>query len=444
MDSKKSLIWTHFIIDESQKAECKYCEKPISFHGKTSNLIKHMNRKHLDVLAEKQKHGTIPASTEIEVNELKEQEIECDMSEINPEELEQCMERVLIVNFDVVCRICLSNLDSEVVHLSSNFSQDVTYQEMFKICTDFPLEEAEPRNVCSECAAKLQVAYELRRQCIETQKVLQEWLQTEAKESEDVVLDLEQHDECTNIETEEYLIFQENISMLPSPKPFECEMCGIRVSSKSAIALHIKTQHINFQLKCKYCESRFKSRMILNSHIRKIHSEIKSPFKCEYCEYTTPHFPNMFRHRITHTRRKVHECPDCGHEFITKGNLKAHQATHSDVRPFACEICEATFKTKKSLGVHLKTHRSPEYECPCCQRGFKTNQLMRSHSTRFHPEFVLPPKGTILNKTWRIKKATQELRENVARMGYDEGVVRQIIIDDSYLNSAKKYVRKNK
>lgn len=78
--------------------------------------------------------------------------------------------------------------------------------------------------------------------------------------------------------------------------------------------------------------------------------------------------------------------------------LDLHMATHSDVRPFSCKICSAAFKTKKALRVHHNVHEERKYECPVCQQRFLVNQAMRLHVSKRHPEFELPPPGTIMNK----------------------------------------------
>lgn len=342
---------------------------------------------------------------------------------------------VIIVNIDDLCRVCLVDLcknsnSVQNMSLQSSFEGDVTYQQIFKDCTGFELDGSEPQNVCGRCAENLQMAFELRRKCSETQKILEEWLKIEAFEQTP-----------QEMEREEILIEKKDPT---DSKPFVCEICDARATTKAGIGTHIKTQHLHHKFHCIYCGSQYRSRLVLNSHIRRVHPEKKSRLRCEYCEYTTPNFLNLFRHRLTHTRKKLHKCETCARVFVTKDNWRTHIATHSDERPFTCEICQASFKTKKSLGVHRKCHQAPEYECPVCHRGFLTNQLMRSHVTRVHPEFVLPPPGTIFNKTWRIKKATQELKESVARLGFDAGIVKSVIIDESYLKSAKRYVRTNK
>lgn len=71
----------------------------------------------------------------------------------------------------------------------------------------------------------------------------------------------------------------------------------------------------------------------------------------------------------------------------------------SDARPFSCEICSASFKTKKALKVHYGVHSERNYECPVCNQKFLVNQAMRLHAQKRHPDYVLPPPGTVMNKS---------------------------------------------
>lgn len=76
-------------------------------------------------------------------------------------------------------------------------------------------------------------------------------------------------------------------------------------------------------------------------------------------------------------------------------------------RPFECETCQNTYKTRRALTAHKKTHQAHEYECPVCGRSFLTNQMMRTHCVKQHPDYKLPPPGTVMNKSWLKKFAAE-------------------------------------
>lgn len=48
MDRKKSDVWNHYSVINSEKAKCSYCSNSVSYKGgSTTNLNKHLKRKHI-------------------------------------------------------------------------------------------------------------------------------------------------------------------------------------------------------------------------------------------------------------------------------------------------------------------------------------------------------------------------------------------------------------
>lgn len=234
-----------------------------------------------------------------------------------------------------------------------------------------------------------------------------------------------------------------NKDRFDSEKPFQCDICGVRTVAKCGLVSHMQVQHLNHRVRCEVCFTEFKTPSVLSSHIRKYHPEKKSPLKCKFCEFTATDASVMRRHHLYHTGKKRHKCEECGREFRAKDVLRDHMTTHSDERPFPCTVCKSSFKTRKALGVHMKTHRAHEYECPVCQKTYLTNQQMRNHVKRAHPDYELPPPGTIFNKNWRIRKAREEMKEMAIKEGVDTAVVESIVIEEPPPIETKMYIRTN-
>lgn len=201
------------------------------------------------------------------------------------------------------------------------------------------------------------------------------------------------------------------------PQNYICDLCGVTTSSRASIANHMRYQHLNIQAKCKHCHGSFKNPSALARHIRRTHAEKTRAYRCRLCDFSSLREADLRRHRFSHTGKKLHKCQVCGAEFTTNCKLQIHLASHSDARPFTCEICGSAFKTKKGLGTHKKTHNPYDYECPVCGRSYLTNQLMRSHAEKNHPEYQLPPPGTVFSKSWRMKMAEQQMREMAMSKG---------------------------
>lgn len=69
MDRKKSDVWNHYSVIDSEMAKCSYCSNPVSYKGgSTSNLSKHLKRKHI-IQYESRKHPRINEMIEQSVDE---------------------------------------------------------------------------------------------------------------------------------------------------------------------------------------------------------------------------------------------------------------------------------------------------------------------------------------------------------------------------------------
>lgn len=203
----------------------------------------------------------------------------------------------------------------------------------------------------------------------------------------------------------------------PITQSYICDLCGVLTSSRGSIANHMRFQHLKIRLKCKHCPGSFKNPSAVQRHMRQNHRDKTQQLQCRLCDFATFRDSEFRRHRFVHTGKKLSKCQICGAEFTNNCKLQTHLASHSDARPFTCEICGSAFKTKKGLAAHNKTHKAYDYECPVCQRAYLTNQLMRNHAEKNHPEYQMPPPGTIFSKSWIMKKTEQQMKEMAMNKG---------------------------
>lgn len=221
-----------------------------------------------------------------------------------------------------------------------------------------------------------------------------------------------------------------------SHKSYICDMCGITASTRSNIDMHMRVQHLSIRSKCRHCPGNFKNPSALARHMRKSHSEKLQDYKCRTCDFRTSVEKLARNHRESHRLKKL-VCQVCGQEFHKTINLRYHMASHSDQRPYSCETCGSAFKTTKALGAHKKTHKAYDYECPVCGRSYLTNQLMRSHVEKNHPEYELPPPGTVFSKSYRMKMAERKLKEMAIKQGIDVTAVDTVIVPDTVIDQVQ-------
>lgn len=186
----------------------------------------------------------------------------------------------------------------------------------------------------------------------------------------------------------------------PNIAPFMCDICGKQLKNKHCLSVHMKIQHIAVQtFKCEFCNESYKSASGLKYHIAQHHSETTESFKCSICDFETKQEFLLRRHLKRHNPDKSYTCTTCGRSFASLDSLKSHVYTHTSDRPFDCNTCEKTFKSKAKLRNHARTHQGRRYECSLCASWYLTNQALRQHLQKQHPEYELPPPGTVMCET---------------------------------------------
>jgi hypothetical protein len=62
-------------------------------------------------------------------------------------------------------------------------------------------------------------------------------------------------------------------------------------------------------------------------------------------------------------------------------------------------VCSKAFKTKKYLKRHYVVHTGEKnYSCTVCNEKFAYNVLLKAHFAKIHPNFTLPPSGTLISE----------------------------------------------
>ncbi|NXB96765.1 ZBT41 protein, partial [Vidua chalybeata] len=216
-------------------------------------------------------------------------------------------------------------------------------------------------------------------------------------------------------------------------KPFECDICHQRYSTKSNLTVHRKkhssdTDFHKKEHKCPYCNKLHASKKTLAKHllsprfhpenvqeflsIKKtksegwkcdickksftrrphleehmiLHSQDK-PFKCTYCE---EHFKSRFA-RLKH-QEKFHlgpfPCDICGRQFNDTGNLKRHiECTHGGKRKWTCFICGKSVRERTTLKEHLRIHSGEKpHLCSICGQSFRHGSSYRLHLRVHHDD----------------------------------------------------------
>lgn len=110
-------------------------------------------------------------------------------------------------------------------------------------------------------------------------------------------------------------------------KPFVCEECGHRASSRNGLQMHIKAIHRCFD---PWVPAMFSLRL---HHASPVPHRLQKLHRLVFF-FSVPRNERPF------------VCSLCGHAFSQKNNLNIHLRIHSGERPYQCHLCGKTFRTQ--------------------------------------------------------------------------------------------------
>ncbi|KAK5919030.1 hypothetical protein CgunFtcFv8_022960 [Champsocephalus gunnari] len=214
-------------------------------------------------------------------------------------------------------------------------------------------------------------------------------------------------------------------------KPFQCDICLQRYSTKSNLTVH-KKKHASdapFQKKehkCPFCNKLHASKKTLAKHVRRFHPDHIQEFltkrkrksevwKCAICLKTFTRKPHLQEHMILHTQdrpfkcsfcdeyfrsrfaRLKHQekfhlgpfpCEICGRQFNDTGNRKRHiECTHGGKRKWTCFVCGKSVRERTTLREHLRIHSGEKpHLCSICGQSFRHSSSYRLHLRVHHDD----------------------------------------------------------
>ncbi|KAK2895552.1 zinc finger and BTB domain-containing protein 41 [Channa argus] len=210
-------------------------------------------------------------------------------------------------------------------------------------------------------------------------------------------------------------------------KPFQCDICLQRYSTKSNLTVH-KKKHASdapFQKKehkCPFCNKLHASKKTLAKHVRRFHPDHIQEFitkrksegvKCAICLKTFTRRPHLQEHMILHTQERPFKCTYCeehfksrfarlkhqekyhlgpfpceicGRQFNDTGNRKRHiECTHGGKKKWTCFICGKSVRERTTLKEHMRIHSGEKpHLCSICGQSFRHGSSYRLHLRVHH------------------------------------------------------------
>ncbi|KAI8127113.1 Zinc finger protein 208 [Lucilia cuprina] len=160
-----------------------------------------------------------------------------------------------------------------------------------------------------------------------------------------------------------------------------CSICNKNFYTEHNFKYHLTKVHQvgDFSFQCDLCGKKLISKSALQCHAQRVHSEKKYP--CEFCGKLFA-IPSELRiHTLVHTAEKPHVCELCGKGFRLRNNLGLHVTRmHTKIRAFKCTMCPKDFLKNCDLKDHIKTHLNIRDKiCETCGKGFTNCHSLIRH-----------------------------------------------------------------
>lgn len=205
-----------------------------------------------------------------------------------------------------------------------------------------------------------------------------------------------------------------HVEMKEEDKQYACEICGKKYKYSDALSKHRRVHSDDKRYECQYCNKKFMIWATRRRHIDKEHTGVKR-YNCSLCDAQFFDNTSKAKHlKVNHGHygERRYECNICQKKFIDGHSRNLHMIIHTNERKHVCEICNKRFGRINGLKVHRMMHSGEKnYICPVCSRAFIQNHLLRTHVQKLHPEYELPPPGTIVSQ-----KALQRLNSNANKI----------------------------
>lgn len=336
------------------------------------------------------------------------------------------------MNEVLICRLCLEvrSVQDLIPLFNSKLNDGLSTIEVIQFATPLIVTEDDgcPEQICKCCLQRVISAYQLKKECLQTNQIMFENLPSFYPSSQEEVSDIidyepkyQELEEESNFQDtfiytmdKQEVVVQSNITVQDQPMNQHYEIieedyqdieesadyseCKIDPSmevdeeipyesevEKSRLELE-QLRKTNFSSTCYLCDRNFLLRGEKKLHYEEVHAQ-QEIFICKICNYSSRSY------RVLNDKHyKIHyegaQCESCGVSFPSARLLENHKISNhtsaeekEKLKQKECPVCSRRFIFQSVLTKHLKTHsdNNKRFSCGDCFLKFTSKIACERH-----------------------------------------------------------------
>lgn len=229
------------------------------------------------------------------------------------------------------------------------------------------MDDALPDLICNECALHLNVAYNLKRKCLTTEKYLLAYVGRELDSKQQIMRDVTMEPNSNDVS------FNNDSNALPEMPDLKP---GVEIESvqPNSVVEAVSNEN-NVETGVKYVRPNLMAFYKNNTVIELSDTDSDTDIEVDESQ-TTRVNPSK------KTTNNLYECPVCPQRFSDLFSFNHHVREHERK---VCKICGRTCSTGPNLLLHFSTHR-PDQKTPCpnCSYTSGSRTAVCMHIRKFH------------------------------------------------------------
>ncbi|XP_076239975.1 uncharacterized protein LOC143182675 isoform X2 [Calliopsis andreniformis] len=288
--------------------------------------------------------------------------------------------KILSDNIGNLCRVCLTmNQNNQCIfdtkQNESNYADNTSISEKFRLCSGVEITESDglPATICMKCIIKVSDAYQLRKQCQQSDIQLKKLYETNTAIMNDNTYPTVNCNSNIQCVEEQKILNESNHIEYNAPNNHvnnvKCRQTGYekkeayrtrrttmfkRVTSMENLKNHKERQRQYIKKNVN-----IKRDILDNDCLVNINEQSTNSYTCLKCDRHYSSKKSLDKHVSTHEEKKF-TCDKCNKQFFQLDKLIKHSKLHKvkeKLKPVLCRICNKTFKKTDTMVRHLNVHK---------------------------------------------------------------------------------------